>query len=83
MSYNDKVIVNVSNGAAFLALVLCLAVGAGLGGWAGALVALPFATFAQFAVGLTVHDRLSLHFWEREQAQGFDADEIEVIDLDT
>lgn len=86
MSYNDKVIVNVSNGAAFLALTLCLAVGAGLAGWFGALVALPFAAFAQFTVGLTVHDRLCTYFWEREQAQNgaaYDADEdVEVIDLD-
>jgi hypothetical protein len=83
VSYNDKIIVNVSNGAAFLALGLVLAIGAGLGGFFGALIALPFAAFAQFTVGLKVHDMLSLYFWEREQAQDFDANEdVEVVDLD-
>lgn len=82
MTYNDKIIVNVSNGAAFLALGLVLAVGAGLAGWLGAMIALPFAAFAQFAVGLKVHDALSLYFWEQEQEQNGYDDEIEVVDLD-
>lgn len=83
MSYNDKVIVNVSNGAAFLALGIVLAVGAGLGDWLGALIALPFGAFAQFAVGLKVHEALCTYFWERDQSAGYDADEdVEVIDLD-
>ena len=41
MTTNDKIIVNVSNGLAFLALTLCLAVGAGYAGFLGFIVALP------------------------------------------
>jgi hypothetical protein len=83
MTTNDKIIVNVSNGLAFVALTVCLAAGAGYAGWLGALVALPFGMVAMIYTGITAHDYLSLYYWEREQTNGYDVDEeIEVIDLD-
>jgi len=87
MTTNDKIIVNVSNGLAFLALTLCLAVGAGYAGWLGALVALPFGMVAMIYTGITAHDAMCNYYFELEQVElaqsrAFD-DEIEVIDLDT
>jgi predicted PurR-regulated permease PerM len=87
MTTNDKIIVNVSNGLAFLALTLCLAIGAGLAGFIGFIVALPVGMVAMIAVGIKVQDALSLYYFELEQVElaqsrAFD-DEIEVIDLDT
>jgi len=83
MTTNDKIIVNVSNGLAFLALTLCLAVGAGYAGFLGFIVALPIGMVAMIYTGITAHDYLSLYYWEREQTNGYDVDEdVEVIDLD-
>lgn len=86
MTTNDKIAHNVSTGLGVLVLVLCLAVGAGLADWLGALVALPFGMVAMIYVGLTAHDMLTRYYWELEmveqaQSRAFD-DEIEVIDLD-
>ena len=81
MTTNDKIIVNVSNGLAFLALTLCLAVGAGYAGFLGFIVALPIGMVAMIYTGITAHDYLSLYYWEREQLPSYD-EEIEVIDLD-
>jgi len=86
MTTNDKIIENVSNGAAFLALVLCLAVGAGLAGFIGALVALPVGMVAMIYVGIKVQDAMCNYYFELDlveeaRARAFD-DEIEVIDLD-
>jgi len=81
MTTNDKIAHNVSTGLGFLVCVLCLAVGAGLGDWLGALAALPVGMVAMIAVGLKAHDMLTLYYWEQEQAQAFD-DDLDVIDLD-